>query len=138
MCISFPSEALKLTFEKCPSETHETMKYQICDFLGLRKCASGEHRRHIVCFHHFHGIEFIDAHSGLTNSCILCSQNMLALIGCFDWNRLPTAQWERHYLQNGRDHKNTECKRIDCMHASGYVYKCPIKCLAQTTVAPPS
>ena len=27
MCISFPREALKLTFEKCPSELHETMKY---------------------------------------------------------------------------------------------------------------
>ena len=29
MCISFPSEALKITFEKCPSEPRELMKYKI-------------------------------------------------------------------------------------------------------------
>ena len=42
MCITFPSEALKHTFKKYPSELHQTMKYRICDFLGLRKCASSE------------------------------------------------------------------------------------------------
>ena len=72
----------------------------------MRKCASGEHLKHIVCFLHFHEIEFIDAHNGLSDSCILCTQNILALIGFFDWNRLPIAEWERHYLQDGRDNKN--------------------------------
>ena len=43
MCISFSSEAPKLTFDTCPSEPHETMKYLICQILGLRKCASSEH-----------------------------------------------------------------------------------------------
>ena len=76
--------------------------------------------------------------NGLTDSCILCSQNMLALIGSVDWNRLPTAEWERHYLQNGRENQNTECKCIDCMHATDDCYKCPTKYLVQTTVAPPS
>ena len=83
----------------------------------MRKCASGEHLKHIVCFQHFNGIEIIDAHNGLTDSCILCSQHMLAFISSFDWNRLPTAELERHYLENCRDHQNTECKCIDCVHA---------------------
>ena len=87
----------------------------------MRKCASGEHLKHIVCFLHFHEIEIIDAHSGLSDSCILCTQKMLAFIGCFDWNRLPTAEWERHYLQNGFDNKHMQCECIDCMHATDYV-----------------
>ena len=104
----------------------------------MRKCASDEHLEHIVCFQHFHEIEIIDAHNGLTDSCIVCSQNMLAFISRFDWNRLPTAELERHYLQNGRDNQNTECTRIDCVHATDYDCKLLIKCLVQTTVARPS
>ena len=106
--------------------------------LGMRKCAFGEHLNHIVCFLYFHETEIIDAYSGLSDSCILCTRNTLAFIGCFDWNRLPTAEWERHYLQNGRDNEHFECKCIDCMHATDYAYKCLIKCCVQTTVAPPS
>ena len=63
---------------------------------------------------------------------------MPAFIGCFDWNRLPTAEWERHYLQNGHKNQNTQCKCIDCMHATDYACKCITKCLVQRTVAPPS
>ena len=103
----------------------------------MRKCTCGAHLEHIV-FRHFHEIEIIDAHNGLSDSCILCSQAMPALICGFDWNRLPTAEWERHYLQDGRENQNTECKCADCMHATDYVYTCRIKFLVQTTVAPPS
>ena len=42
VCISFPSEALKHTFEKYASEHHQTMKYGMCDLLGLCKCASSQ------------------------------------------------------------------------------------------------
>ena len=104
----------------------------------MHKCASGEHVKHIVCFLHFHEIEFIDAHSGLSDGCISCTRNMRAFIDFFYWNRLPTAEWDRHDLQNGRENQNTECKRIDCMHATDYDYKCLTKCLVQTTMAPPS
>ena len=102
----------------------------------MRKCASGDHLKHIVCFHHFHEIAIIDAHCGLTDSCILCSQNMLASIGSFDWNRLPTVELERHYLQNGRENNNTECNCIDCVHVTDSLCKCLIKLFVQTTVAP--
>ena len=63
---------------------------------------------------------------------------MLAFIGCFDWNRLPTAEFERHYLQNGRDNQNTECKCINCVHATDYACTCHMKRFVQTAVAPPS
>ena len=102
------------------------------------KCARGEHMKHIVCFHNFHAIQIIDAHIGLSNSCILCSQDMWAFIISFDWNRLPAAESERHYLQNRRDNQNVKCKCIDCLHATDSAYKCFTKCLVQTTVAPPS
>ena len=39
VCIEFPSEALKLTFETYASAPHKAMKYGTCDFVGLRKCA---------------------------------------------------------------------------------------------------
>ena len=52
----------------------------------------------VFVFLHVHETELIDAHIGLSNSCILCSQNMWAIIGRFDWNRLPTAELERHDL----------------------------------------
>ena len=60
------------------------------------------------------------------------------LYALFYWNRLPTAEWERHYLQHGSNNQNTECKCIECMHAKYYVYKCLTTCIVQTTVAPPS
>ena len=63
---------------------------------------------------------------------------MSAFIGCLHWNRLPTAELERHYLQNGRDNLNSECKCIDCAHTTDYANKCFTKCFVQTTVAPPS
>ena len=114
------------------------MKCTCCRMLRMCKCACGEHMKHIVCFHHFHAIKIIDAHRGLSNSCILCSQNLWAFIGSFDWNRLPAAEIEYHYLQNGRENKNAECKCIDCVHATDYAYKCITKCLVQTPVARPS
>ena len=89
----------------------------------MRKCARGGHMKHIMRIHHFHAIKIIDAHFGLSGSCILCSQNMWAFIGSFDLNRLPTAEFERHYLQNARDNHNTESKCIDCVHATDYAYK---------------
>ena len=92
----------------------------------MRKCASGKYLKHIVCFLHFHEIEIIDAHDGVNDRCILCTQLKPAFIGWFDWNRLPIAEWERHYLQNGRENQNMKCKCIDCMHATDYVYKCLI------------
>ena len=104
----------------------------------MRKGASGKHLKHIECFQHFHEIEIIDAHSGLTDTFILCSQKMLAFIGSFDWNRLPAAELERHYLQNGRENTNAECKCIDCVHATDYDCKRLIKCFVLTTVASPS
>ena len=73
----------------------------------MRKCACGEHLKHVVCFRNSHEIEIIDPHIGLSDSCILCSQNLLAFTGSFDWNRLPTAEVERDDLKNGRDHKQT-------------------------------
>ena len=106
--------------------------------LGMRKCASGEHLKRILCFQHFHATEVIDAHDGLSDICMLCNQKMWALISHFDWNRLPAAMLERHYLKNGCGRQNTECKCIDCVHATDYIYKCLIKCFVQTTVAPPS
>ena len=40
MCISFPSEALKQTFEIHASESYKTMEYWIWHLLRLRKCTS--------------------------------------------------------------------------------------------------
>ena len=104
----------------------------------MRQCACGEHLKHIVCFHRFHEIEIIDAHNGLSHSCILCSLNLWAFTGRFDWNRLPTVELERHDIQNDRENQNTKFKCIDCLHATDYAYKWFIKCLVQTTVAPSS
>ena len=83
------------------------MKCACLRLLGMHKCASGEHLKHLVCFQHSHEIEIIDAHNGLTDSCILCIQNMLAFIGSFVWNRLPTAELDCHYLHNGRENQHT-------------------------------
>ena len=104
----------------------------------MRKCTCGRHIKHIVCFRHFPDTEIIEAPSGLSDSCILCSQNVSVFISRFDWNRLPTAELERHDLQHGRDNKNIECQRIHFVHTTDCAYKCVIKCLVQTTVAPPS
>ena len=89
-------------------------------------------------FQHFHETDIIDAHSGLSNTGILCSQTLWAFICLFDWKRLPTVELERHYLQNGRDDQHTECKCIGCAHAAYYDYKCLTECLVQTTVVSPS
>ena len=107
-------------------------------FLDMRKCACVAHLKHIVCFHIFQQIEIIDAHNGLSDSCMLCSKQLCAFMGRFDWNRLPTTESERHHLQHGRDTKNKECKCIDCTHATDYFYKRFKTCLVRTTVAPPS
>ena len=40
MCISILSDAPKDTFKEYASDPHQTMKYRICDCLGVRKCAS--------------------------------------------------------------------------------------------------
>ena len=42
ICISFSGEIPEHTFKKCVSGSYQTMKYKICDTLGLRKCASGK------------------------------------------------------------------------------------------------
>ena len=42
ICISVPSEVLKHTFDKDASEPHQTMKYIICYWFGLRRCASSQ------------------------------------------------------------------------------------------------
>ena len=114
------------------------MECTCCKLLGTRKCACGDHVKHIVCFWYVHQTEIIDAHIGFNVSCILCSPKMWAFICSFDWNRPATAELERHYLQHGRDNQNVECQRIDCAHATDYAYKCLIECLVQTTVVPPS
>ena len=54
---------------------------------------------------HVHETEITDAHIGLSDSCILCSQNLLVFICLFDWNRLPTKELELYYLPNGRQNK---------------------------------
>ena len=51
-----------------------------------------------VCAHHVHETEIINAHNGLSDSCMLGSQNMLAFISCFDWNCFPIEELERDYL----------------------------------------
>ena len=78
------------------------------------------HIQHIVFFLHLHETEIIDPQLGLSDCCILCSQHVSVFIGRFDWNRLPTAEMERQYLQKGRDNKNTECKCIDRVHTTDY------------------
>ena len=68
----------------------------------------------------------------------MCSHNMWALISLFGWDRLPTAELERHDLRNGRTNKDTECKCIDDVHATDSAYKRISMCLVHTTVARPS
>ena len=41
-CMSFPSKAPKHYFKKYASDLYQTMKYNICDVLGLRKCACSQ------------------------------------------------------------------------------------------------
>ena len=91
-----------------------------------------------MCLQHVHQIEVIDAHNGLSDSCILCSQQMLAFIGGFDWNRLPTAELERDCLQHGFGNQNTECKCTVFVYATDYVYKCLIQFPVLTAVTPPN
>ena len=91
----------------------------------------------LVCLQD-HATQMRDAHNSLSDTSILCSRDLWALICRFDWNRLPIAEVGRHDLQSGRDHKHTECKCIDCVHATDDVYTRLIKCFVQTTVAPPS
>ena len=67
---------------------------------------------------HVHDTEIFDAHSGLSDIGILSNQHLWAFIRHVDWNRLPTAELECHYLQNVRDRKHTECRCIDRVHAS--------------------
>ena len=42
ICISLFGEGQTLTFAKCDPGSYQTMKYRICDVLGMRKYASGE------------------------------------------------------------------------------------------------
>ena len=45
----------------------------------------------------------------------------------FDWNRLPIAELDRHDVQNGRDHANSELELIEMVHAIDYAYDMPYK-----------
>ena len=66
----------------------------------MLKCACGEHIKHISSFVKMHTFQIRCVHNGLSNIGILCSQNVLALICIFDWNRLPVTELDRHYVQN--------------------------------------
>ena len=103
----------------------------------MRKCVRGGHVKHLVFVQRFHETEITDAHSGLSDTCMLCSQNMYALIGRFDWNRPPIAKLEHHNPQNGCETLHTDCKRIDVVHAAFCVYRCIIKCFVLISVASP-
>ena len=46
----FPGEPPKHTFKKYASDQHQTKKYGMCNFLGLRNCASREHIKHVSGF----------------------------------------------------------------------------------------
>ena len=68
---------------------------------GTSKCACGEHKTHMLLVQHVHEIEVLDAHSGLSDIGIWCSQHMLAFISIFDRTRLHLEELERHYVQHG-------------------------------------
>ena len=93
------------------------------DFWGMRKCCGGEHLNHICFFVHVHEIETSEAYSGLSDNCILRSQNMLTSIASCDRNCLPTAELKRHYLQHGRDHQTNYIACIELVHAINSVFE---------------
>ena len=68
----------------------------------MRKCACGEHIKHISSLEHIHETQIRCVHSSLSDTGILCSLNIWALISIFDWTCIPTAELDGHDLQNGR------------------------------------
>ena len=68
----------------------------------MLKCVCGEHIKHTSNVEQMHAINMRCVHNGLSDIGILSSQNLWKFIGLFDRNRLPTAELDRHYLQNGR------------------------------------
>ena len=70
MCISFPSEAPKYTFTKRVSDPYRTLKYGICNFLGMHKCASSKRIK-----------QFSELCNKLKNTCFFISY-VLIRTGC--------------------------------------------------------
>ena len=69
----------------------------------MRKCACGYYTKRISISEQIHEIQIRSVYNGLSDIGILCSKHPLEFIGFFDWNRLPTAEFDRHYLQSSRD-----------------------------------
>ena len=72
----------------------------------MHKCACDEHIKHISIFEQINETQIRCVYDGLCDIGILCSQNIWAFICVFDWNRLPTAELDRHYLRSGRENPN--------------------------------
>ena len=70
----------------------------------MRKCACGDHIKHISICEPIHELAIRCVYIGLSDFGVLCSQILSELIGIFDWNRLPIAELDRQYLQNGCNH----------------------------------
>ena len=90
-------------------------------FGHAQMCLRRSSRAHWLFSQHFHEIEIVDAHNGLSGSFILRSQHVRALIRSSDWNRLPIAELDRTYLQHGRGHQHIECQCIGCVRATYFV-----------------
>ena len=89
----------------------------------MLKCVCSEHLKHFFIFEQLYETQIRCAHSVSSDACIFSSQNRLAFITVFDWNRLPTAELERHDLQNGRDNSKTCTAFMEFVHAISYAYE---------------
>ena len=71
----------------------------------MRKCASGEYIKYISICEQVHKIQIRCVCKGLSDIGILCSQILWEFICISDWNRLPTAELDRHSLQHCRNNQ---------------------------------
>ena len=104
----------------------------------MRKCACGEHIKHISMLEQNHEIQLRCVHSCLSDIGVLCSQNLWAFIHMIDWIRPPIAEVERHYLQNGRGNNNLIGNVYLLCMRSTMLTKCLITCSVRTATAHPT
>ena len=79
---------------------------QMFSFLAMRKCVCGEDIKRMSSSHTFHESQIRYAHRGLSDICILSSQDRTEFISISDRNRFATAELEHHCPENRHDHLN--------------------------------
>ena len=74
-------------------------------FVAMRKYVCAAHLTHVYICHTFRESQIRDSHRGLSDICILSSQNWLTFKSIYDSISIAAAELERHGVQNSRDNQ---------------------------------